>query len=354
MDALSEVLRLVRLTGAVFLDAELSAPWAVQSPPSHVLAQAMMPEADHMIEYHLVVEGHCFIKVADEPPIKLEQGDLVMVPRGDSHRMSSDLQPAVPVLRPSELKYPAAGEVATPRYGGGGGVTRLVCGYLAIDQRLCAALIGALPRVFRVSAGSSEVSAWLQTYLRIRVIERGEEQPGGACVLAKLSELMFVEAVRRYVESLPANQSGWLSGLKDPYVGKVLGLMHGSPTRSWTVESLAREVGLSRSALADRFTALLGKSPMQYLTHWRLTLAAHLLRTTNKSASVVAFEVGYESEAAFNRAFRRAFGAPPAAWRRGDAGSTGTPNAAASDAATVERPRSPDPSRVSLNTATNS
>jgi len=183
------------------------------------------------------------------------------------------------------------------------------------------------------------------------VNERGEDQPGGACVLAKLSELMFVEAVRRYVESLPGEQSGWLSGFKDPFVGKVLGLMHGSPTRSWTVESLAREVGLSRSALADRFTALLGKSPMQYLTQWRLTLAAHLLRTTRKSASVVALEVGYESEAAFNRAFRREFGAPPAAWRRSHVGTAG---AAASDAATVERPKSLDPSRVSLNIATNS
>ena len=181
----------------------------------------------------------------------------------------------------------------------------------------------------RVSAGSSEVSAWLQTYLRIWLIERGEDQPGGACVLAKLSELMFVEAIRRYVESLPADQAGWLSGLKDPYVGKVLGLMHGHPTRAWTVESLAREVGLSRSALADRFTALLGRSPMQYLTQWRLTLAAHLLRTTTKPASVVAYDVGYESDAAFNRAFRREFGAPPAAWRRGDGSNQVTEHAAA-------------------------
>ena len=317
MDALSEVLRLVRLTGAVFLNAELSAPWAVQSPPSRVLAQAMMPEADHMIEYHLVVEGECFIKVADEPPLKLEQGDLVMVPRGDTHRMSSELQPSVPVLAVSEMKFPVAGEIATTRHGGGGQHTRLVCGYLAIDHRLCGALISALPPAFRVSAGSSEVSAWLQSYLRIWLVERGEDQPGGACVLAKLSELMFVEAIRRYVESLPAGQAGWLSGLKDPFVGKVLGLMHSSSIRAWTVESLAREVGLSRSALADRFTALLGKSPMQYLTRWRLTLAAHLLRTTSKSASAVAYDVGYESEAAFNRAFRREFGAPPATWRKG-------------------------------------
>ena len=281
-----------------------------------------------MIEYHVVVEGQCFIKVGDEAPLRLEQGDLVMVPRGDTHRMSSELQPTVPVSAVSEMKFPVPGEVVTMRHGEGGQRTRLVCGYLAIDHRLCAALINALPRALRVSAGSSEVTAWLQTYLRIWLIERGEDQPGGACVLAKLSELMFVEAIRRYVESLPADQAGWLSGLKDPYVGKVLGLMHGQPTRAWTVESRAREVGMSRSALADRFTALLGRSPMQYLTQWRLTLAAHLLRTTNKSASVIAYDVGYESEAAFNRAFRREFGAPPVAWRRSDGSNQVTEHAA--------------------------
>lgn len=339
MDALSEVLRLVRLTGSVFLNAELSAPWAVASPSSKVLAEALIPDAEHVIEYHLIVEGRCFIEVADEPPLELAKGDLVMVPRGDPHRMSSDPGTDAPTLSAANMKWPAAGEIASPRYGGGGELTRLVCGYLAIDRRLCAALIAALPRVFRVSSGSSEVNAWLQTYLRIRLIERGEAQPGGACVLAKLSELMFVEAVRRYVESLPVEQSGWLSGLKDPFVGKVLGLMHSSPTRSWTVDSLAREVGLSRSGLADRFAALIGKAPMQYLTHWRLTLAAHLLQTTTKAASVVAYEVGYESEAAFNRAFKREFGAPPAAWRRSDGGASGANslNAPDHDAVAAER-----------------
>jgi AraC-like DNA-binding protein len=334
MDALSEVLRLVRLTGSVFLNAELTAPWAVESPPSKVLAEALIPEAEHVIEYHLVVEGRCFIEVADEPPLELAQGDLVMVPRGDSHRMSSDAKAAIPTQRASETRLPAPGAIAFPAYGGGGEMTRLVCGYLALDRRLCAALIMALPRVLRVTAGSSEVSSWLQTYFRIRLIEQDESQPGSACMLAKLSELMFVEAVRRYVESLPPEQSGWLCGLKDPYVGKALGLLHASAANSWTVDSLAREVGVSRSGLADRFTTLIGKSPMQYLTHWRLTLAAHFLRTTNKPASVIAYEVGYESEAAFNRAFKREFGAPPVAWRRGDASASSAIESAAVSVAT--------------------
>ena len=322
MDALSEVLRQVRLTGAVFLNAELLAPWAVQSPSSDVLARTLLPEADHMIEYHLVVQGSCFIEVDGEPPVELREGDLVMVPHGDPHRMRSDRNCAVPLLEADPTRMVQAGEIATPRFGGSGAATRLVCGYLAIDRRLCAALIDALPRVLRVSAVGSEVVGWLRTYLRIRVMEDGEQQPGGACVLAKLSELMFVEAVRRYVESLPAGCPGWLGGLKDPWIGKALGLLHGRPAHPWTVDDLAREVGLSRSALAERFTSVIGRSPMHYLTQWRLALASHLLQTTKKTAAVVAFEVGYESEAAFSRAFRREFGAPPATWRRGAAGAT--------------------------------
>ena len=326
MDALSEVLRQVRLTGAVFLNAELSAPWAILSPSSDVLARTLLPDAEHLIEYHLVVEGGCYIEVDGEAPVELRAGDLVMVPHGDSHRMRSDRVSTIPLVAADPARMFRAGTIATPSFGGGGVMTRLVCGYLAIDRRLCKSLIDALPRVLKVDASGSEVGGWLQTYLRMRLVAGGEHQPGGACVLAKLSELMFVEAVRRYVESLPAGCAGWLGGLKDPAVGKALGMLHGSPARPWTVESLARQIGVSRSALADRFSTLIGRSPMQYLTQWRLALAAHMLQATKKTAAVVAFEVGYESEAAFSRAFRREFGAPPAMWRRGtrpgvDAGS---------------------------------
>jgi AraC-like DNA-binding protein len=315
MDALSEVLRLVRLTGAVFFDASMTAPWAIQVPPSNVIARAVLPEAEHLIEYHLVLEGRCYIAVADEPPLELNRGDLVMVPHGDAHRMSSEREPKIAPTVVDAIRMPRPGAIAAPCYGGGGELTRVACGYLAIDRRLCSALIDALPRVLRVDAASSDLTAWLQTYLRMRV-ERGEDQLGGACVLSKLSELMFVEAIRRYVEALPSGQASWLAGLKDPCVGRALGLLHREPTRDWTVDLLARDVGVSRSSLAERFAALVGKSPMQYLTHWRLALAAHLLRTTTRPASTVAFEVGYESENAFNRAFKREHGAPPAAWRR--------------------------------------
>lgn len=316
MDALSEVLRLVRLTGAVFLNAEMTAPWAIRTPTSRQIADVLMPEAQHVIEYHLIVEGRCWIRVGDAAPVELAQGDLAMVPHGSSHVMSSDAVPSVVPYEAAGMQLPLLGGIATPSHGGGGDVCRIVCGFLAIDRRLCGALLQALPPVLRVGAAGNELGAWLQSYVRIQLIERAEEQPGGASVLAKLSELMFIEAIRRYVDSLPPDQSGWLAGLKDRYVGKALGLLHAQPARSWTVDTLAREIGISRSGLADRFTALIGKSPIQYLTHWRLTLAAHLLQSTTKSAAVVAYEVGYESEAAFSRAFRREFGAPPAAWRR--------------------------------------
>jgi AraC family transcriptional regulator, alkane utilization regulator len=314
MDVLSEVLRLVRMTGAVFLNAELTAPWLTESPPSNVLAEALMPEAEHLIEYHLIVEGRCHIKLLDGEPILLEAGDVVMFPKGDPHLMGSDLD--AEAISAQNLVMPAVGITAPRQYGGGGAMTRVVCGYLSVDRTLCASLIAALPRMLRVSARNSEVSGWLQAYMRFSLVERSEERPGGACVLAKLSELLFIEAIRRYVESLPAEQSGWLAGVRDPFVGRALGLLHGSPAQPWTVESLGRQIGLSRSSFAERFVELIGQPPMQYLTQWRLTLAAHLLRTTNKATSLIADEVGYDSEAAFNRAFKRELGSPPATWRK--------------------------------------
>ncbi len=326
MDALSEVLRLVRLNGAVFLNGEFTAPWAVQSPPSHELAHTLLPSPGHVVEYHLVVKGNCYIRVPGGEPVALEEGDLVMLPRGDSHVLSSDEASPTAPLSPGDIRLPAYGDIVEHRVGGGGELTRIVCGYLAVDRTLSASLISALPRVLRVSASSGEVSAWLDTYVRFSQLERGAERPGGACVLSKLSELMFVEGIRRYVEALPPGQTGWLAAVRDPLVGKVLALMHRSPARPWTVESLGKSVGLSRSSLAERFAELIGQPPMQYLTQWRLTLAASLLQSTNKTIAVVAEDVGYDSEAAFNRAFRREFGAPPATWRRG-----ATPRAEAVD-----------------------
>jgi AraC-like DNA-binding protein len=315
-DALSEVLRLVRLTGALFLNAELTAPWAVQTVSAQQLAAKLLPRADWLVEYHLVVEGRCWIRVGDGEPIALNAGDLVMLPHGDPHRLSSEPGLETVAVDGAVLKLPAYGEIVQQRYGGGGAVTRIACGYFAIDRRLCRGLIAALPRVLRIDGAQGDLRHWLHTYMQVRAANRRGFRPGGACVLSKLSELMFVEAVRRYVESLPRGQTGWLAGLRDAHVGQALGLIHQSPAKPWTVEGLARAVGLSRSALAERFSALIGQPPMQYLTHWRLALAAHRLRVSPRPAGLVAEEVGYDSEAAFSRAFKREFGMPPAAWRR--------------------------------------
>lgn len=314
MDALSDVLQLIRLTGGVFLNAEFTHPWLVRTRHSRKIADVLMPEAEHMVEYHLIVEGNCYAKLEDGEPVLLETGDVVMFPHGEAHLLGSDLStPAVPT---EELLGSGVDDFAELRYGGGGQLTRLVCGFLACDRTLCSPLLATMPRLLKVSSRGSEAGAWLETYMRFSVAERIEQRAGGACILAKLSELMFVEAIRRHIESLPADRTGWLAGLRDTFISRALALLHGKPARPWTVEDLGKQVGLSRSALAERFTYYIGQPPMQYLTQWRLSLAAHQLRTTGRPIAAIAEEVGYDSEAAFNRAFKREFGAPPATWRK--------------------------------------
>ncbi len=188
-----------------------------------------------------------------------------------------------------------------------------VCGFLGCDARPFNPLLSALPRVIHVSdAKTGAIGAFVQ----FAVAEAKERRPGGECVLGHLSELMFVDVVRRYVETLPADRTGWLAGLREPFVGRALAALHGSPSRDWTLESMAREVGLSRSALAERFTQFVGQPPMQYLTNWRMQLAANQLRSGMDSVATIADRVGYESEAAFSRAFKKAVGAPPSQWRK--------------------------------------
>jgi AraC-like DNA-binding protein len=201
-------------------------------------------------------------------------------------------------------------------YGGGGETTRFVCGFLACDKRLCRPVLEALPGMVRVSFGDDPTAAWFRSLLQVGTEETTAKRPGSESLLTKLSELLFVEAIRRYGETLPADQTGWLAGLRDRYVGKALTLMHQRPDKAWTVDALATAIGLSRSALAQRFTDLLGQPPMQYLTRWRLTVAAQRLRNNEDGLATIAEQVGYESEAAFNRAFKREFGMPPATWLR--------------------------------------
>lgn len=337
MDLLSDVLRVVRLSGAVFFTAEFSSPWALESPNPELLASIVMPDAECVVLFHILTEGECFIVCKTHPPVKLEAGDVIIFPHGESHTMCSHVGTKATAMN---AVFSHSSPDATPQvaFGGGGTKSRFICGYLNCDQRFNP-LVSALPTmlVVRSSNDYAAVEAvdhngthpaqvpqgsgtWLSTTLKFTIHEARAARPGNAAMLGRLTELMFVEILRQYMQQLPAGQRGWLAGLNDLHVGKVLRLMHANPAHDWTVTELAREAAISRSALAERFTELIGESPMRYLAGWRVQLAKQLLREGDSGIAEIAARVGYESEAAFNRAFKRNAGFPPAAWRKRAAG----------------------------------
>jgi AraC-like DNA-binding protein len=299
----------------VFLDAEFTAPWCIGEPAGVDVCVEHMPDAQHVVIYHLLTEGGMEVEVAGAEPMRARAGDLVIIPSGEAHALGSDLsRPRADGKRLVVQRGPD--DVPQVRYGGGGEVTRLVCGYLACDSSLFDTVLSALPRVMIVNMREGPGAQWLTSSIRFSLTEAAGQRAGAGTVLAKLSELMFVEAIRRHIESLPPEQTGWLAGLRDRFVGKTLALIHSKPAHPWTVEELSGAVGLSRSALGERFTSLVGQPPMQYLTRWRLQLAANLLRSGARNVASVAADVGYDSEAAFSRAFKRELGVAPAVWRR--------------------------------------
>ncbi|SAL01100.1 AraC family transcriptional regulator [Caballeronia arationis] len=338
MDALSDVLRIIQLIGAVHLDGSFSAPWCVIGQADSALCSAYLPPSENVVSFHLLTEGSCFAMLPGDPTslVQAEAGDVIVVPQGETHVLGSS-----PGLVPEVLGQLLAnqvetkpGEVMTLTYGGGGEVTRMVCGFLAPQDHSRNPLLCALPRLFKVSMRGSG-SSWLESSLRFATAEAASGQAGSATVLTKLAELVFVEAVRRYVSTMADDRKGWLAGLRDRFVARALALMHSRTAYAWTVDALAREVGISRSGLAQRFTELVGLPPMQYLASWRLQLAARQLRLTNSSLMSIAEDAGYDSEASFNRAFKREFGQPPATWRRNMLGAAtrdaGGENGAAQD-----------------------
>jgi len=238
----------------------------------------------------------------------------VLLPHNDTHIFGSELvlapTPAGTIVQP-----PENGGLPRIAHGGGGEATRLVCGFLGADTPFNP-LISALPNVLKLDLRASASGAWVESSFRFAASEIAAGRLGSATVIAKLSELLFVEAVSRFVDSLPPERRGWLAGLRDPHVGRALALLHARPSADWTAGSLARDVGLSRSAFAERFSSLVGQSPMKYLALWRLHLAAQRLREGHASVAQVGFDIGYDSEAAFSRAFKREFGTSPAAWRK--------------------------------------
>lgn len=315
MDALSDVLKVLRLSGAIFLDAEFTAPWCVSSS-SHQPTSSAIGGGEHIVFFHWLIAGRCKARLrSGGETFEVGAGDLLLMPDDDVHVMGSDLGIAA-IDAASLIRRTPEKALLRIEHGGGGETTRFVCGFLACDKRLCRPVLEALPGMVRVSFGDDPTTAWFRSLLQVGADETTAQRPGSESVLTRLSELLFVEAIRRYGETLPADQTGWLAGLRDRYVGRALALMHQRPDKDWTVDGLASAVGLSRSSLAQRFTDLIGQPPMQYLTRWRLTVAAQRLRNNEIGVATIAEQVGYESEAAFNRAFKREFGMPPATWLR--------------------------------------
>jgi AraC-like DNA-binding protein len=314
MDTLSDVLRAVRLKGAIFFDVHASEPWAAETPAGKLIVRRMFPAAEHLICYHAITRGSCWACVADEPPLPLSAGDIVVIPHGDAHVLSNEpgmrgVQDVDRYGSPSEMELPVSITMGT----GGAESAGFVCGFLGCDARPYNPLLHSLPRVFKVTDAADGP---LRAYVQIALAESKTPRIGGESVLGRLSELMFVDVIRRYLETLPSDRLNWLSGLRDPQIGRALAEIHRDPARSWTLEALAHKVAMSRSAFAERFATFVGTPPMQYLMHWRIQIAASQLAGTQDTLAVIANRIGYDSEAAFSRAFKKIVGSSPSEWRR--------------------------------------
>lgn len=316
MDLLSEMLKELRLVSGFFLQAEFFTPWCVNSTPDKADLQRMAPDAEHVILFHLLTEGSCSIKLqGGSESWQLNAGDVIILPRGEAHLIGSDLHLA-PVRAASLMKPAGTDGMRCISYGGAGTRTRFICGFLSGDPRLCRPLLESLPSIVIVPLCDPEKISWVTETMRFAARESGSTGIGSSVILSRVAELIFAEALRRYTASLPDSQQGWLAGLRSPHVSRALSLLHARPAYPWTIEELSAQTGLSRAAFADRFQRLLGEPPLRYLTRWRLALAARQLRETQEPLVRIAERVGYDSEASFNRAFKREFGAPPASWRR--------------------------------------
>jgi len=310
MDTLSDVLRVVRLDGAFFFAVEAVDPWSVDTAPARELTPRILPSAQHLISYHVLTGGRCYGGVRGEEQVELLAGDVIVFPHGDAHVMSSrrGLLLGPEVHTATSARFPDT--VHLGDHGPAG--ASFVCGFLGCDARPFNPLLAALPHRLHVRGMSGP---WLATFTRQLTEESRLGRPGSDTVLTRLAELMFIEVLRRYLEDLPQGQTGWLAGLRDEMVGRVLALLHARPGHPWSLDELAREVAASRSNVAKRFTEFVGQPPMQYLTHWRMQVAANRLAQSGAKVATIAGEVGYDSEAAFSRAFKKATGVAPGGWR---------------------------------------
>ncbi len=303
MDVLSDILHAVHLSGAILGRAEFTSPWGVSSEG---LSSPM---------FHIVLSGNGFITLEGDDPIALGTGDLIMMPHGHTHRLQSDL--SVPTVKFMDLMVgdpPRKPDIISS--GGGGAVTAISCGHLAFDRGEMHPLLAQLPPLIHIRGGGKESHEWLETTSQLISSELRAERMGTSALLDRLGGVLFIQVIRSYVEQLPPGQAGWLGALRDQRIGGALAHIHEQPAKAWTVDELAGKVGMSRSAFAGRFKSLVGETPMQYLTRWRMHRAAHYLRTEGLAIPQVANSVGYESDATFSKAFKRYIGSAPAAYRR--------------------------------------
>jgi len=318
-DVLSEVLRAVRLTGSMFFLVEARAPWSTRAPRASILAPVVLPASRHLVSYHIVTEGSCWAGIEGRAPVRLDAGDVLVVPHGDAYFLAEP-DPAKTAASEADtvgfFREMAAGRLPSVVDAGGGGPdrTHFICGFLGCDVQPFDQVLGALPPMIRVRRAAREGDR-MSHLIELALCELRERRQGGQGVLLRLSELMFIEVVRCFVESANGPQTGWMAGLRDPVAGRALARLHAAPARRWTLQELAAQAGTSRSVLAERFGRVVGQPPMQYLSHWRMQLAAQMLADPSIRVKTVAASVGYESEAAFSRAFRKHAGLAPLEWR---------------------------------------
>ncbi len=315
VDLLSDLLGTVHLSGAVLFRAEFGEPWAIAVPEACDMAHMLPTPTEHVVPFHLVDQGRCWIEAGGGERVWLATGEAVLLPYGAAHRLGGR-EVAAPASVGALLPRPPWSEVPLLRHGGRGGATRVVCGFVHCEELLFSPFLQGLPPLLHVRPGANPAARWLETTIRYTAHEACGADPGSRSLLPRLTELMFVEVLRHHMRSLSDGQVGWLAAANDPVLGRALGWIHRAPAKSWTVEDLARRVGVSRTVLAERFGRRLGQPPMRYLARWRLQVGAQLLRTTSAPLKAIAERIGYVSEAAFGRAFKRLFGVPPADWRR--------------------------------------
>lgn len=303
-DPLGDTLHLLRLTGTLYCRSELTAPWGID-----------LPAFDDCMMFHIVTAGHCWLELEGEEPRLLQQGSLALVPHGNGHCLrSSPQEEAVPLFDIPVEKVSDVYEIM--RYGGAGELTQLTCCVVRFDHVAGQQLIKLLPKVLQVNSWAEDEDSWLQSTLRFIAREAREPRPGGETVITHLADILIIQAIRSWIDSASGEELGWLTALRDDQIGRAIAAIHREPEKSWSVASLAKEVGMSRSGFSARFTSLVGEPAMHYLTQWRMQLARLQLQETTEPLSVLADRLGYQSEAAFCRAFKRVFGVSPGSLRR--------------------------------------